>query len=55
MKFDALMEELTGRETLKIYCLVRGIPNKMIDSVILKLASDLNVMKHIDKKIKEYR
>ncbi|XP_063704504.1 phospholipid-transporting ATPase ABCA3-like [Culicoides brevitarsis] len=53
-QFDALLEDLTGRETLRIYCLLRGIPNKMIDSMITKLATELNVMKHIDKKVKEY-
>uniref|UniRef100_A0A336MK43 CSON001010 protein n=1 Tax=Culicoides sonorensis TaxID=179676 RepID=A0A336MK43_CULSO len=53
-QFDALLEDLTGRETLRIYCLLRGIPNDMINSVILRLGTELNFMKHIDKKVKAY-
>ncbi|XP_058465475.1 phospholipid-transporting ATPase ABCA3-like isoform X2 [Malaya genurostris] len=52
--FDALLENLTGRETLKIYALLRGVRKVDISKVSVTLAEDLNFMKHIDKKAKEY-
>lgn len=53
-QFDALIGELTGRETLTMYCLLRGIPNRRITSMVLNLAADLNFIKHIDKRVKMY-
>lgn len=37
-----------------MYCLLRGIPNRRIDSIILNLAADLNFIQHIDKHVKMY-
>lgn len=45
---------MTGRETLTMYCLLRGIPNRRIPSMVLNLAADLNFIKHIDKRVKMY-
>lgn len=53
-QFDALIEDLTGRETLSIFCLLRGLENRRIFSTIIHLAIELNFVKHLDKKIKEY-
>ncbi|XP_062542051.1 phospholipid-transporting ATPase ABCA3-like [Armigeres subalbatus] len=53
-QFDALHEDLTGRETLKIYALLRGVRRENVNNVSLTLAEDLNFLKHIDKKTKEY-
>ncbi|KAL9700794.1 hypothetical protein quinque_004235 [Culex quinquefasciatus] len=53
-QFDALLGKLTGRETLKIYALLRGVRERDIQNVSLTLAEDLNFMKHLDKKTKEY-
>lgn len=53
-QFDAILEDLTGRETLRMYCLLRGFPEKDIPSVTVKMAKDLNFMQHLDKKVKEY-
>ncbi|XP_065074348.1 phospholipid-transporting ATPase ABCA3-like [Ochlerotatus camptorhynchus] len=53
-QFDAVLEDLTGRETLKIFALMRGIPNQDITAASEKLAHELNFMQHIDKRIKEY-
>jgi ATP-binding cassette, subfamily A (ABC1), member 3 len=53
-QFDALIDDLTGRETLDFYCLLRGVPKSEIAGVSLKLATELNFMKHIDKLVKEY-
>ncbi|XP_001662813.2 ATP-binding cassette sub-family A member 3 [Aedes aegypti] len=53
-QFDALLDDLTGRETLKIYALLRGVRHEDVGNVSLTLAEDLNFLKHIDKKTKEY-
>jgi ATP-binding cassette, subfamily A (ABC1), member 3 len=53
-QFDALFDDLTGRETLKIFALLRGVAQKRIDKVSEQLAEDLNFTKHLDKKTKAY-
>ncbi|KAG5683919.1 hypothetical protein PVAND_013177 [Polypedilum vanderplanki] len=53
-QFDALIEDLTGRETLKIFALLRGISRDSINQIAEQLAEDLNFTKHLDKKTKEY-
>ncbi|XP_055533387.1 phospholipid-transporting ATPase ABCA3-like [Wyeomyia smithii] len=53
-QFDALIDDLTGRETLKIFSLLRGVPKQDIPTVSLRLASELNFLKHIDKRTKQY-
>lgn len=53
-QFDALIEELTGRETLKLFALCRGIPKYTIDDVIRKLARDFNFTKYLDKLVRTY-
>ncbi|XP_029725464.2 phospholipid-transporting ATPase ABCA3 [Aedes albopictus] len=53
-QFDALLDDLTGRETLMMYALLRGVQREDVGNVSLTLAEDLNFLKHIDKKIKEY-
>jgi ATP-binding cassette subfamily A (ABC1) protein 3 len=53
-QFDGLLEELTGRETLRLIALLRGVPEFEIERISLKLAQDLNFLKHIDKQIKDY-
>lgn len=53
-QFDALLDEMTGRETLEMFCRLRGVPSRDIQLTSLKLATDLNFIKHIDKNVKEY-
>ncbi|XP_055623835.1 phospholipid-transporting ATPase ABCA3-like [Toxorhynchites rutilus septentrionalis] len=53
-QFDALLEDLTGRETLKIFGLLRGVKSLELNSVSLALAGELKFTKHIDKKTREY-
>lgn len=53
-QFDALLGKLTGRETLMIYALLRGVRPRDINNVCLTLAEDLNFLKHLDKRTKEY-
>jgi ATP-binding cassette subfamily A (ABC1) protein 3 len=54
-QFDALLEDLTGYETLTMFCLLRGIPTAKIHHVINYLADELLFRKHLNKKVKEYR
>lgn len=53
-QFDALFDDLTGRETLKIFALLRGIPTDEIDEVSTRLAIELAFTKHLDKRTSAY-
>ncbi|KAG6447131.1 hypothetical protein O3G_MSEX004780 [Manduca sexta] len=52
-QFDALFDNLTGRETLRIFCLLRGIPAAVGAARALHLATTLGFIKHYDKKVHE--
>ncbi|XP_041978073.1 phospholipid-transporting ATPase ABCA3-like [Aricia agestis] len=52
-QFDALLENLTARETLKIFCLMRGIPVSVGSARGIQLAEMLGFMRHYDKKVHE--
>ncbi|XP_055297532.1 phospholipid-transporting ATPase ABCA3-like isoform X2 [Sitodiplosis mosellana] len=53
-QFDALLDNLTGSQTLEIFGLLRGYRRKDISAMSARLASNLNFTKHIDKVIKSY-
>jgi ATP-binding cassette, subfamily A (ABC1), member 3 len=53
-QFDALFFDISGRESLKIFSLIRGIPREEIDAIIMKLSTELGFQMHLDKKIKAY-
>lgn len=53
-QYDALLTDLTGRETLVIFSLLRGIPKSDADLVIEKMAADLGLTKHLDKQVRAY-
>lgn len=53
-QFDALIDNLTGRETLNLFAMSRGIPKHKLKDVIMRLADDLNFTKHLDKKVQAY-
>ena len=54
-QFDALIDLMTGRELLWMYCRLRGVPEQFISDTVNKLAKDLGVDQHIDKYTKTYR
>lgn len=53
-QFDALLDDLTGAETLKVFALLRGIDRKDIPTLSERLAIDLKFINHINKKVGEY-
>ncbi|KAG4070234.1 hypothetical protein HA402_003924 [Bradysia odoriphaga] len=53
-QFDALFDDLTGRETLRIFALLRGIPTDEIDEISTRLAIELAFTKHLDKRTSAY-
>ena len=53
-QFDALIDDLTGRETLRLFALSRGIPKFKLQEVTDKLSSDFNFAKHLDKQVRAY-
>lgn len=53
-QFDALLSDLSGRETMKIFCLLRGIPNDEIDEIIMTFAKELGFEKHLDKPVDNF-
>ncbi|CRK87607.1 CLUMA_CG001403, isoform A [Clunio marinus] len=52
-QFDGLLMDLTVRETLKIFALIRGIPRYHIPSIICDYSLELGFNSHLDKKVKE--
>lgn len=53
-QFDAVLENLSGRELLMIFCLLRGIRRNIIKPLSEDLAMTFGFFKHIDKKTKAY-
>lgn len=53
-QFDALLTDLTGRETLMIFSLIRGIPKAEIDTTFTILSSELGLWRHLDKQVMKY-
>ncbi|CAB3224165.1 unnamed protein product [Arctia plantaginis] len=53
-QFDALFMELTGRETLRVFALMRGFRVPSVASVPEVFARALGFHKHLDKKVYQY-
>lgn len=54
-QFDALLEQMTGRETLTMYARLRGVPEDNIKAVVNKLIEILLLQPHADKLAGQYR
>lgn len=50
---DTLADVFTGRETLTIFCLIKGVPVAQIDQVSNGLAESLGLLGHMDKQVRE--
>ncbi|KAG0722164.1 ATP-binding cassette sub-family A member 3 [Chionoecetes opilio] len=53
-QFDALLDHLTGRETLRMFARLRGVPERFIDSTIKSLGEDLLITQHLENLFKNY-
>lgn len=53
-QIDVLTNKLTGRETLRLFSVLRGIPDNLIDEICNHLVTQLNLKKQIKKKINTY-
>jgi len=54
-QFDALIEEMTGRETITMYARLRGIPEPEIKGLVRSLSQKLVFSAYIDNVVKSYR
>uniref|UniRef100_H2Z857 ABC transporter domain-containing protein n=1 Tax=Ciona savignyi TaxID=51511 RepID=H2Z857_CIOSA len=48
-QFDALIDQMTGAETLRMYARLRGVPEDEIQACVLNLGRILHFSEHIDK------
>nr|XP_044248856.1 LOW QUALITY PROTEIN: phospholipid-transporting ATPase ABCA1-like [Drosophila takahashii] len=53
-QFDALPTGLTGREVLRVFCLLCGVPGEDIRRVIEDLAKSFGFVKHLDKRTEAF-
>ncbi|SPP76445.1 retinal-specific phospholipid-transporting ATPase ABCA4 [Drosophila guanche] len=51
---DTLFDFCTGRQTLRIFLLLRGTRRELLKKAIEKLASDFGFFVHLDHKVKDY-
>ena len=54
-QFDALIDQMTGRETLTMYARLRGVPSGNIGTVVDTLIDILMLRPHADKMAGAYR
>nr|CAI5846713.1 unnamed protein product [Callosobruchus analis] len=52
-QFDALLEDLTARETIAMFSLVKGFKRSDASTVAEKLADILDFREHLDKQVKQ--
>ena len=53
-QFDAMLNQMTGRETMRMFARLRGVPEKLIDAHITSLAEQLIVTPHLDNLVGNY-
>ncbi|KAH8303634.1 hypothetical protein KR018_009186, partial [Drosophila ironensis] len=53
-QFDALFDDLTGKQTLFIYCLLRGVQRKYVTTISWALAIAFGFQQHMNKPVKFY-
>ena len=53
-QYDAFIPEMTGREMLVMFCLLRGIPKRMIKPLIIELSASLLLTEHLDRQCGSY-
>jgi len=48
-QFDALFDLLTGREHLRMYAAIKGIPAKLVDAAVNSKITEMSLEKHADR------
>lgn len=51
-QFEALVDELTCRQTLELFARLRGIPAERIAGLTQRLASELHFSRHLEKQVR---
>lgn len=54
-QFDAVLDHMTGRETLSMYARLRGIPEKYVCACVENVLRSLLLEPHADKLVRSYR
>lgn len=54
-QFDALLDHMTGRETLVMYARLRGIPERHIGACVENTLRGLLLEPHANKLVRTYR
>lgn len=49
-----MFDELTGRETLRLFALLRGLRPATIAALTAQLAASLGFTKHLDKRVRDF-
>jgi len=53
-QFDAIIEELTGRETIRLFARLRGVREGSIDKLVDSLGANLLFSEHLEKRCGSY-
>lgn len=53
-QFDALLDEMTGRETIELYARLRGIQESYIPHLTTALADTLLFSQYLDQRVRIY-
>jgi ATP-binding cassette subfamily A (ABC1) protein 3 len=54
-QYDAIIEELTGREIITLFARIRGVPEERIEHLVDTLGTDLLFSEHMNKRCGAYR
>lgn len=54
-QFDALIDQLTGREHLFMFARLKGIPEKQIKTISDNVIYAVGISEYADKQVKTYR
>lgn len=54
-QFDAVLDHMTGRETLCMYARLRGIPERYVSGCVENVLRSLLLEPHADKLVRSYR
>lgn len=54
-QFDAVLDHMTGRETLSMYARLRGIPERYVSGCVENVLRSLLLEPHADKLVRSYR